>query len=200
MHDLATLKVFYIANAFSKRRAGDSSLNEAEPALGGINEVLGPYAKMNWDGHRLKSITAVIRDSARKPVGLLCINHDIDALAVTIEQLQNLLKLPTPTDATTPLMSQDWRERVNTVIGDFLAIRKATLAGLKSRDVDDLIAELGRRGIFDLRKAVPYVAKVLGLSRATVYNRRAMLRKQVPASRSKRSRKKNRTDPWRAAK
>ena len=189
LHDLATRKVLYIANAFSKRRVGDSSLNEPEPAFNDKDEVLGPYAKMNWDGHRLKSITAIIRDRARKPVGLICINHDIDALAITVEQLQNLLKLPTPTAPITPLVSQDWRERVNTVIGAFLATRKATLAGLKSRDMDDLIGELAQQGIFDIRRAVPYIAEVLGLSRATVYNRRARVRKRVSPSRSKHPRK-----------
>jgi D-arginine utilization repressor len=189
LHDLATRKIHYIANSFSKRRAGDSSLNEPETAFAGVDEVIGPYAKMNWDGHRLKSITAVIRDRARKPVGLLCMNHDVDAMATTVEQLQRLLLLPARVAPTTPFVSQDWRERVNTAIGDFLAGRKATLAGLKSRDVDDLIGELAQRGIFDIRRAVPYVAEVLRLSRATIYNRLAAVRKRRAPPQSKRPRK-----------
>jgi predicted transcriptional regulator YheO len=185
LHDLATRKIFYIANALSKRRAGDSSLNEPETAFNGIDEVIGPYAKMNWDGRRLKSISAVIRDRGRKRVGLLCINHDIAVLASTVEQLQQLLELPAPLAPTAPLISRDWREKVNTVIGDFLSIRKVTLTGLKSGDMDDLIGELAKHGIFDIRRAVPYLAAVLGLSRATVYNRLAALRERSAQPRSR---------------
>jgi len=183
LHDLATRKIFYIANSFSKRRAGDSSLNEPEAAFAGADEVIGPYPKTNWDGRKLKSITAVIPGRARKPAGLLCINHDIDALTAVVEQLQHMLELPLESAPTKPLLSADWRERVNTVIGEFLATRKATLAGLKSRDLDDLMGELDERGIFDIRRAVPYVAEVLRLSRATIYNRLAAIRKRSIAKR-----------------
>jgi predicted transcriptional regulator YheO len=178
LHDLATRKIFYIANAFSKRRAGDRSLTEPETAFKGADEVIGPYAKMNWDGRRLKSITAVIRGRGNKPLGLLCINHDIAVLAGTMEQLRQLVELPAPLAPAAPLISRDWHEKVNNAIGDFLSVRKITLAGLKSDDMDDLLGELAKHGIFDIRRAVPYVAKVLGLSRATIYNRLAAERER----------------------
>jgi D-arginine utilization repressor len=189
LHNLATRKIFYIANSFSKRRAGDASLNEAEGVFAGMDPVIGPYPKTNWDGRRLKSITAIIRGRTREPVGLLCVNHDIDSLAATVEQLQQIMKLPREDAPTVPLLSQDWRERVNTVIGEFLTVRKSTLAGLKSRDLDELMGELDEHGIFDIRRAAPYVAEVLQLSRATIYNRLAAIRKRGLASRPKRARK-----------
>jgi predicted transcriptional regulator YheO len=178
LHELATQRIFYIANAFSKRRAGDSSLNEPDITLVGMDDVIGPYPKTNWDGRRLKSITAVIRDRGRKPVGLLCINHNIDALAGAIEQLKHLIELPAQPAPTAPLVSRDWRERINALIGHFLATRKTTLAGLKSGDMDDLIGELDLQGIFDIRRAVPYVADVLQLSRATIYSRLGVVRER----------------------
>jgi D-arginine utilization repressor len=189
LHDLATRRIFYIANSFSKRRAGDSSLNEAQGVFAGMKPVIGPYPKTNWDGRRLKSITAVLGGGSRAPAALLCINHDINALAATVEQLQQFLKLPCEAVPTAPLLSQDWRERVNTVLGEFLAERKATLAGLKSPELDELMGELDGRGIFDIRRAVPYVAEVLQLSRATVYNRLAAIRAGRAAARPKRVRK-----------
>jgi predicted transcriptional regulator YheO len=179
LHDLASRKIFYIANSFSKRRAGDDSLNEAKGVFSGMNPVIGPYPKTNWDGRRLKSITSIISGRAREPVGLLCINHDIDSLAGAVEQLQRLLALPRQERPAGPLLSQDWRERVNTTIGAFLTARKATLAGLDSTDLDELVAELDGCGIFDIRRAAPYVAEVLQLSRATLYNRLARMRKRT---------------------
>ena len=184
LHDLATRKILYIANSFSKRRAGDSSLNESEAVLAGMDEVIGPYPKTKWDGRRLKSITAVIRGPARKPAALLCINHDIDALSAAVDQLRHLIELPFENVPTKPLLSQDWREHVNTVIGEFLTARKATLAGLRSRDLDELMGALDARGIFDIRRAAPYVAEVLQLSRATIYNRLATIRKRTIGKRT----------------
>jgi predicted transcriptional regulator YheO len=189
LHDLAARKIFYIANSFSKRRAGDDSLNDAKGIFAGMNPVIGPYAKTKCDGRRLKSVTSILCGRTREPVGLLCINHDIDSLAATVEQLQQILKLPCGDAPLAPLLSQDWRERVNTLIGEFLTVRKATLAGLKSRDIDELMGELDERGIFDIRRAAPYVAQVLRLSRATIYNRLATIRKRGLASRPKHTRK-----------
>ena len=178
LHDLATGKIFHIANSFSKRRAGDGSLNEPEAGFAGMDDVIGPYPKTRWDGRRLKSITAVIRGPVRRPAGLLCINHDIDVLTAAVDQLRHMIELPGENVPTKPLLSQDWREHVNTAIGEFATARKATLAGLKSSDLDELMGELDARGIFDLRRAAPYVAEVLQLSRATIYNRLAKIRKR----------------------
>jgi predicted transcriptional regulator YheO len=188
LHNLATGKVFYIANSFSKRRVGDSSLNEPETAFDQEDAVIGPYAKINYDGRRLKSITAVIRGSSRKAIGLLCINYDISLLAGTAEQLRHMIAIPLRSASTAPLMAHDWRERASTVVGEFLLRRNTTLAGLDSRDMGELINELAQDGLFEIRRAVPYIAKVLGVSRATIYNRLAVARKRGVTPRQKRSR------------
>lgn len=177
LHDLASGKIAYIANAYSKRRRGDSSMTETEAAFDLADDVIGPYPKTNWDGRRLKSVTAVLRDRRGRPVGLLCINHDIEAFAGLADQLKGLVTLP---QASLPqpavLFSGDWREQVNSILGEFLAERRTALAGLSARDLADLIARLDGQGIFEIRKAVPYVAEVLKLSRATIYNRLASVR------------------------
>ncbi|MCV9962046.1 PAS domain-containing protein [Pararhizobium sp. BT-229] len=171
LHDLDSGLIFHIANAFSKRRAGDSSLNEAGLVSSLEGDVIGPYGKSNWDGRRLKAITSVLRDADGKPIGLLCINHDIEAFAGILDQLKSTVDIAAPMPKASALMAEDWREAVNAVIGDFLATRRATLAGLTSTETDDLIGLLDARGVFAIRKAVPYVAEILKLSRATIYNR-----------------------------
>ncbi len=179
LHDLETEKIFYIANSYSKRRAGDSSLNEPEPTFDLSDDVIGPYGKTNWDGRRLKSITAVIRDLEGKPAGLLCINLDIEAFSGALQQLRKLIELPKPSKQPASLFSKDWREGVNNIVGQFLDARNVALAGLTSEEIDDLLLELDRHGIFEIRKAVPYVAKVLRLSRATIYNRLGTARQRA---------------------
>lgn len=179
LHDLGTEKILYIANAYSKRRAGDSSLTEPEPAFDLSADVIGPYRKRNWDGRRLKSITAVLRDPEGKAIGLLCVNLDVEAFAGALEHLQRLIELPKPATRPAALFARDWREGVNNIVGEFLAARNMTLAGLASEELDDLIVELDRHGIFEIRKAVPYVARVLRLSRATIYNRLGSVRERA---------------------
>jgi predicted transcriptional regulator YheO len=140
--------------------------------------VIGPYGKSNWDGRRLKAITAVLRNAEGRPIGLLCINHDIEAFAGVFDQLKSMVDIAAPSLKTSVLMAEDWREAVNSVIGDFLGTRRAALAGLTSADIDDLIGMLDARGVFAIRKAVPYVAEILKLSRATIYNRLGVIRQK----------------------
>ncbi|HTO34524.1 MAG TPA: PAS domain-containing protein [Pararhizobium sp.] len=178
LHDLETGLIFHLSNAFSKRRPGDSSLNEAGLVSSLDADVIGPYAKSNWDGRRLKAITSVLRDDSGKPIGLLCINHDIQAFAGLFDQLKSMVDFAETTPKTSALMTEDWREAVNAVIGDFLAARRTTLAGLTGSDMDGLIGMLDARGVFAIRKAVPYVAEILKLSRATIYNRLGAIRQR----------------------
>ncbi|OBZ97127.1 hypothetical protein ADU59_05450 [Pararhizobium polonicum] len=178
LHDLESGLIFHIANAFSKRRPGDSSLNEAGLASTLDEDVIGPYGKSNWDGRRLKAITSVLRDADSKPIGLLCINHDIEAFAGVLDQLKSMIDIATPMPKTSALMAEDWREAVNSVIGEFLTTHRTSLAGLTGTEMDDLITLLEMRGVFAIRKAVPYVAGILKLSRATIYNRLGAIRQK----------------------
>lgn len=175
LHDLRSDTIHHIANCFSKRRAGDSALNELAD-IDRADTVIGPYAKTNWDGRRLKSVSTVLRDDVGEPVGLLCINQDVEALAGVIDQLSGLLGDPVPLAPVAALFSGDWRERINEHVGSFLASENATLAGLSSGQLDGLIAHLDRAALFEIRNATPYVADLLGLSRATLYNRLKRIR------------------------
>lgn len=176
LHDLETGQIAHIANGYSRRRSGDASLTDDGISAEGEADIIGPYAKRNWDGRRLKSITAVLRDADGKAIGLFCINQDIETFAALGDQLKALTILPDPAPAASPLMAGDWRETINGVIGDYLSERNTALAGLTGGDIDDLLIRLEARGIFEIRKAVPYVAEILRLSRATIYNRLAAAR------------------------
>jgi D-arginine utilization repressor len=175
LHDLATGTIRHIANCFSKRRPGDDSLTD----LSGVDfaqSLIGPYGKTNWDGRRLKSISVVIRSSALKPIGLMCINHDIETYSAMTEHLLSVIALPPAVSSRHTLFAGDWRETINERVGAFLANRNATLAGLQPREVNDLIAALDEGGVFEIRNAVNYVAEVLSMSRATLYSRLKTIR------------------------
>ena len=70
------------------------------------------------------------------------------------------MDIAAPLPKTSALMAQDWREAVNSVIGEFLTEHRTSLAGLTGSEVDGLLARLETRGVFAIRKAVPYVAEI----------------------------------------
>lgn len=175
LHDLSTGSIHHVANCFSKRRVGQLSLTDIADIDFNQN-VIGPYTKINWDGRRLKSVSAVIRDRDGAPIGLMCINHDVEAFSGVLDQLISLVGTPVPMAPATALFSGDWRERINEHVGAFLTEQNATMAGLDADTVNALIARLDKAGVFEIRNAANYIADVLNVSRATLYNRLKLTR------------------------
>jgi D-arginine utilization repressor len=170
LHDLKANKIHHIANCFSKRQKGDDSLNDLK-GLDFRGPTIGPYTKVNWNGRRLKSVSSVLRGQDGKLMGLLCINHDVEGFAEVLEQIASLIALPPASEKTGNIFPSDWRERINQLLADFTAKRNVTLAGLTGNGLNDLIAYLDADGVFEIRNATQYLAKVLNVSRATLYNR-----------------------------
>src|SRR3990167_6647344 len=76
IHDFKTKCVGAIFNNLSKRKVGDESLLDEMAKLSG-QDVFPPYFKINWDGRKMKAVSALLKNQAGKPIGLLCINLDI---------------------------------------------------------------------------------------------------------------------------
>jgi predicted transcriptional regulator YheO len=178
LHDLATGNIAYIANAFSKRRPGDSSMTDLEVAISIDSSVIGPYRKTNWDRRQLRSVTAVLRDYADRPVGLLCVNLDISAFEGAVEFIRNLIQFSPPSDPPAALFKSDWKELVSATIDAYLRERRLTEAGLGKEDLAELVGILDRQGVFSIRNATPYIAEVLQMSRATLYKHLKDLREK----------------------
>jgi predicted transcriptional regulator YheO len=170
LHDLSTGKIYYLANGFSKRTSGDPSLSELENDHPTEQNVLGPYPKTNWDGRSLRSITAVLRpDPDADPIGLMCINLDVSAFHALAGLAKSFLAFADAQPKASALLGADWREEANEIIGQFLCDHALTLASMDRQQREDLIGLLDQRGIFDIRNAIPYVAQIMQISRATLY-------------------------------
>ena len=77
IHDLKTGCINAIFNNFSKRAVGDESLLDEVKLLPHTQDIFPPYFKINWDGRKIKSVTAVLRNQRSEAIGLLCVNLDI---------------------------------------------------------------------------------------------------------------------------
>lgn len=170
IHDLATNTIAAIFNSFSKRSVGDASLLQEMEHFSSAGDIFPPYAKTNWDGRKLKSVSATLRDSQNHPIGLLCINLDLTPL----EEMQHFIK---DWLATTPsllnselLFKEDWRERINAYVSHYLKERCISIKMLDKAMKKELVQLLNQAGAFKAKNAASYAADILGISRATLYN------------------------------
>lgn len=168
LHNLKTDRIEAIFNNFSKRSIGDESLLDEMGQFSDTQDIFPPYFKTNWDGRKMKSVTVVLRNDSRKPTGLLCINLDISKWEEMYHFILDLIK-PT-TEMPDFLFKNDWREKINTYVSSYLKQQALRLESLDKGEKKKLLFALHQEGAFDTKNAASYVAEVLQISRATVYN------------------------------
>ncbi len=169
IHELEQDRIVYIANCFSKRSPGDPSLLDEEISGQDCPAVLGPYDKLNYDGRRLRSVSAVLRDAQGEPMGLLCINLDLSHFEAAARLLRDFVD-PPGNPPPESLFNKDWRERIHYITRDYLTERNIAFEALERPDKIALVARIQAEGLFEARRACDYVAAQLGVSRATIYN------------------------------
>ena len=177
LHDPATDSVISIWNPLSRRTVGDPSLlGELEELTPVGADVYGPYPKSLPDGRRLSSVSAVIRDEEGRPEAVLCVNVDRSAFDAAARILAAFAAPVTVQPES--LFARDWTEQLNEAVATFVRDRGVTLDGLSKQDRLDLVAQLDSTGVFDQRRAVPTVARAMGISRSAVYQLLALTRKE----------------------
>lgn len=169
MHDLRTKKLIYISNAFSKRRVGDRMINDLEDITSIKEDFVGPYEKINDNGQRLKAVSIILREEKNLPIGMICINYNIEVLETLMESLKAMTSLNSSETPAT-LFSQNWKEHTNQTIEKFLQDKNISLSGLTNSDKKEMVSFLQQEGIFEIRNALNHVCKILNISRATIYN------------------------------
>jgi len=174
VHDLASEAIAYIANPQSRRTPGDpSQLDELNFNPG--QRVIGPYEKTNWDGRRMKCVSIVLRDGD-EPIGLMCINVDVSSFDQVRRALDGFLGAPPQDEGVRALFVHDWHERINRFVTEWCAEHKVQISDIDRSSRRELIRGLQGIGAFEARRAPAYVARILGVSRATVYNELGALR------------------------
>ncbi len=168
LHDLRTGCIGAIFNNLSKRAVGDESLLDEIGTLSDSQDVFPPYFKTNWDGRKMKSVSAVLKDRVGKPIGLLCINLDISKWEEMHHFILDLIK-PT-SEMPDFLFKNDWKEKINIYVSTYLKQHVLRLETLDRAGKRKLLLALQKEGAFDSKNAASYIADVLQISRATVYN------------------------------
>ena len=169
LHDLSTGRIGAIFNNLSKRAIGDESCLDETSKLAEFQDVFPPYFKTNWDGRKMKSVTAVLRaQKTGKAIGLLCMNLDISKWE---EMHRFILDMIKPSmEMPDFLFKNDWREKINIYVSTYLKEKALRLESLNKEEKQKLLFALQKEGAFETKNAASYIADVLQISRATVYN------------------------------
>lgn len=170
IHDIKTNQIVAIYNAFSKRKVGDPSLLSEEDELLTLKDCTGPYQKTNWDGKVIKSISSLIKDEKGKAIGLFCVNVDVSQFEACRHLINSFMQNEMLEAIPTPLFKDDWQEKINQYIHAYLKEEHLSLESLNKTEKRKLIQHLKEIGAFTGKNAAQYIAQLLKVSRATVYN------------------------------
>ncbi len=131
------------------------------------------YMKKTPDGRILKSSSIFIKDEANNLIGFLCINFDISELIVVKNLMYDFINVDENQD-----YPQDDSESYGSSVNDVLSsIVSKTLesvgkpvAFMSKEEKVNIVEMLDAKGVFLIKGAIDYVAKVLCVSRYTIYN------------------------------
>ncbi|MCT4655165.1 MAG: PAS domain-containing protein [Cohaesibacter sp.] len=169
LHDLESGRIAAIENSFSPRACGDDSLSDIGDFQSelGSDDTIGPYLKSGSDGAKLRSVSALVRDEEGKPVALFCVNLRVDILEQARDVLAAFTQISEP--PATQILRNDWREVANAIIAATLKELKLSFNQLRRSEREIIVERLICADIFAARGSIDYVAKALGVSRATLY-------------------------------
>ncbi|MGF6482855.1 putative transcriptional regulator YheO [Paraburkholderia sp. JPY419] len=168
IHDLQSQTVSYIANNLSKREIGDeSALEEIDHSA--ASGTVGAYEKINWDGRRMRCVSTVLFDDTGTAVGVMCVNYNIAVFEDMKHVIDRVISGAGVVKQPDELFRDDWQERINTFLHTWLQERQLALNSLTRDHRRELVEALWAQGAFKGKSAANYVANVLGMGRATVY-------------------------------
>ncbi|OGO17297.1 MAG: hypothetical protein A2Z14_17320 [Chloroflexi bacterium RBG_16_48_8] len=136
---------------------------------GGADEDLYNYITSLPGGRLMKSSTIFLRDENDEVFGAFCVNFDISQFLSFSKQLNTLVKTEEDNEVS-ELFSDDIMDTIQSILTDTLFEMGESVPDMTRENKIELISRLHNRGVFQVKKAVPIVADLVGLSRATVYN------------------------------
>ncbi|MDR2746273.1 MAG: PAS domain-containing protein [Treponema sp.] len=173
LHSFESLEraVIHIANGHITGRAPGSPITDLGMKILRSSEaredITGCYLSKTADGKCLRSVTVLVRNKVKKPIGMLCINFNMSAPFIDLFRHFSASEI-----------QANQGENFVTNLEDLIKTTlRETIDGINSRNRipnheknKTIVCELIKKGIFDIRGAIDIVARELSLSRYTIYN------------------------------
>ncbi len=165
LHD-ASHSVVKIVNSHVTRRSVGAPLTdfgieilEQTKSIGA--DAIGPYFTTSF-GKILRSMTMIIRNPRKKPIGFLCVNMDLSAPLIDV--IRGILPERVPPVSETV-------ERFPSSLQDLIDLELSSVEeAAEGADRNKrLVQHLYEKGIFNLKGSVDVAAEKLGVSMHTIY-------------------------------
>ena len=173
LHEFKDLKksIVAIENGHVTGRSVNSPMTELslnKVREGTVDSDIINYSEKTIDGRILKSSTMFIKDDAENYIGCLCINIDITDFIAAKNLLGDIMKIGDNE------IEENKKNKVNIILSDIVksAIKELGKPVIYlSKDEKVLIVNnLDNQGAFLIKGAIDYVAKILQVSKYTIYN------------------------------
>lgn len=176
VHDFADPEhsIVSIFGNLTDRKVGgsldDLGLSILESGLPGEHVLI--YETFTPAGKRLKSTSAILRDSEGCLFAALCININSDSISQAAALLADLCRIPVQHTHVVEHFADDPADVITGIFHEELAKRNIKDDGhkLKREERIEIIQSLRERGVFNMRSAPTIVADLLKVSRFTIYN------------------------------
>lgn len=176
LHDfsLKPNSIIAIENGHVTGRGIGSPMTEAslqKVSKGDTEHDIFNYTGKSAEGRVLKSSTMFIRDDDGEAIGCFCINFDMTELVVAKNVIEEIMKTD---QGSKDKSDSESGNKINDVLTDIVlnTIEEAgkPVAYLSKEEKVEIVKKLDGQGAFLIKGAIDYVAKVLCVSRYTIYN------------------------------
>lgn len=163
IYDLQTNKIAFVEGNLSGLRVGECL--PVASYLETVGDVIN--AQLSHNGKIMRAISVPI-DSEEKRF-LLCINVDVSFLHQLNSFMSQLFHHPTQPEPK-ELLKNNWHERLHLAIHEMLQIEGWSLSTLTNNQKKQIVEKLYINGAFNQKNAADYIAKILSMGRATIFN------------------------------
>jgi predicted transcriptional regulator YheO len=187
VHDLTILptSLVYIRGEVTHRKPGapatDLLMKMVSKNTGRADEYHS-YKTISSDGKSLKSSTTLFRDAAGRPVAAFCINFDTTEFFNASQALlpfSNLLETGTPCSLET--FAHSAGETVEAMLHHAATEIGKHPSTMNVEERGRFVAILEENRLFQFKGAVEQIARLMGVTRFTVYNYLKKIRSAAPA-------------------
>ncbi len=173
IHDFADLEhsIVHIEGDVTGRCVGGAATDLLLMSVqnGNTGQDMNNYQTQTPNGRVLRSCTVFLRDEQGEVQGAFCINLDITLFQGFRRYLENMLQTDLPELSET--FSDDIRSTIHTILMETIQEMGVAEHPILTREGKiELIGRLDEKGVFQVKKSVPILARELGLSRSTLYN------------------------------
>ena len=178
IHDFSRMEesVVHIEGNVTNRQVGapitDLVFNLLHEYGKDVQDKLG-YKNTTEDGKTLRCSTMFVRDENGDPEGCMCINFDVSDFAFLSTAFTEFTFLsgPNPSEANgKERYAKNFSETMESVIDNMIAKQGKVPSMMDKEEKKMIVRKLDQSGLFMVKGAVSYLAKVFGASRYTVYN------------------------------